>query len=399
MIATNQIPDFAASGKATPVITMITSNPIPSRIWINVSKANARKRLPMPAISNSRTVCSGVSMVSLSLKSPAARICDGSVMISTRWLEKRKSYWARLELLVDRSNKGGISTLEHRELQELGLLYRQTASDLATVREDVTSNQLAFYLNQLLGRAHNLIYMGHKPKISGLVRFYAQTFPRVFRETFRQTLLALLIFVVTGIATWAVTIHDPTFAHRMLGPQMMDTIERKEMWTQSIVTIKPLAASGILTNNLAVSFTTFAMGITAGIGTIWMMVTNGMLIGVIGAATWRAGMALQLWTFVAPHGVLELPAIFIAGGAGLEIARGMLFPGLLPRRESLVLAGGRAARLVLGIVPMLIIAGIIEGFVSPSGIATPLKFLLAAVLFAALTTYLARPGTPQPEAN
>ena len=302
-------------------------------------------------------------------------------------------------MLVDRSNKGGISTLEHRELQELGLLYRQTASDLATVREDVTSNQLAFYLNQLLGRAHNLIYMGHKPKISGLVRFYAQTFPRVFRETFRQTLLALLIFVVTGIATWAVTIHDPTFAHRMLGPQMMDTIERKEMWTQSIVTIKPLAACGILTNNLAVSFTTFAMGITAGIGTIWMMVTNGMLIGVIGAATWRAGMALQLWTFVAPHGVLELPAIFIAGGAGLEIARGMLFPGLLPRRESLARAGGRAARLVLGIVPILVIAGIIEGFLSPSGIAVPLKFLLAAVLFAALTTYLARPGTPVPETN
>ncbi len=97
--------------------------------------------------------------------------------------------------------------------------------------------------------------------------------------------------------------------------------------------------------------------------------------------------------------MLELPAIFIAGGAGLEIARGMLFPGFLPRRESLALAGGRAARLVLGIVPMLIIAGIIEGFVSPSGIATPLKFLLAAVLLAALTTYLARTGTPQPETN
>ena len=318
-------------------------------------------------------------------------------MISTRWLEKRKTYWARLELLVDRSGKGGISALDHRELQELGLLYRQTASDLATVREDVTSNQLAFYLNQLLGRAHNLIYMGHKQKISGLVRFYTQTYPQVFRETFRQTLLAFLIFAVTGVASWAVTIHDPAFAHRLLGPQMMDIIEKREMWTQPIVTIKPLAASSIMTNNLSVSFTTFALGITAGIGTIWMMVVNGMLIGVIGAATWQAGMALQLWSFVAPHGVLELPAIFIAGGAGLEIARGMLFPGLLPRRESLARAGGRAARLVLGIVPMLIVAGIIEGFVSPSGIAKPLKFLLAAVLFAALTSYLLRPGAPQPE--
>jgi uncharacterized membrane protein SpoIIM required for sporulation len=319
-------------------------------------------------------------------------------MISTRWLEKRKSYWARLELLVNRSNKGGISALDHRELQELGLLYRQTASDLATVREDVTSNQLAFYLNQLLGRAHNLIYMGHKQKISGLVRFYSQTYPQVFRETFRQTLLAFLIFAVTGAASWAVTIHDPSFAHRLLGPQMGDTIEKKEMWTQSIVTIKPLAASSIMTNNLSVSFTTFALGITAGIGTIWMMVVNGMLIGVIGAATWQAGMALQLWSFVAPHGVLELPAIFIAGGAGLEIARGMLFPGLLPRRESLARAGGRAARLVLGIVPMLIIAGIIEGFVSPSAIAKPLKFLLAGVLFAALLTYLFRASAPQAEA-
>src|SRR5271169_6285309 len=328
-------------------------------------------------------------MVSLSLKSPASRICDGSAMISTRWLGKRKTYWARLEQLVDRSNKGGISALDHRELQELGLLYRQTASDLATVREDVTSNQLTFYLNQLLGRAHNLIYMGHKQKISGLVRFYTQTFPQVFRETFPQTFLAFLIFTVTGIATWAVTVHDPAFAHRMLGPEMM---------AKSIVTIKPLAASGIMTNNLAVCFTTFAMGITAGIGTIYMMFTNGMLIGVIGAATWQAGMALQLWTFVAAHGALELPAIFISGGAGLEIARGMLFPGLLPRRESLALAGGRAARLMIGIVPMLIVAGIIEGFVSPSGIAIPLKFLLSGVLLLALTTYLTRVGLPHSKA-
>jgi uncharacterized membrane protein SpoIIM required for sporulation len=107
-------------------------------------------------------------------------------------------------------------------------------------------------------------------------------------------------------------------------------------------------------------------------------------------------MALQLWSFVAAHGVLELPAIFISGAAGLEIARGMLFPGLLPRRESLALAGGRAARLMMGIIPILVIAGLIEGFISPSAIATPLKFLLAAVLFAALTTYLLLAGRASP---
>ncbi len=282
----------------------------------------------------------------------------------------------------------GISALSHSELQELGLLYRQTASDLAAVREDASSKQLAVYLNQLLGRGHNLIYHGHKTKVSALVRFYGVTYPQVFRETLPLTLLATAIFFVCGIASWAVAAHDPGFAHRLLGPQMMETIERREMWTHSIVTIKPLASSGIMTNNLTVAFTAFAFGITAGLGTIWMMLYNGLLIGVIGAATWKAGMALQLWSFVAPHGVLELPAIFIAGGAGLEVARGMLFPGFLPRRQSLALAGGRGVRLLLGTIPLLIVAGVIEAFFSPSNAPLFMKFTLAAVLFGALLSYL-----------
>jgi uncharacterized membrane protein SpoIIM required for sporulation len=320
-------------------------------------------------------------------------------MISTRWIEKRKPYWSRLEELVDRSKGRGVRTFEHRELQELGLLYRQAAADLATAREDAASRPLATYLNQLLGRAHNLIYMGRRPGMSGFVRFYAQTFPRVFRETFPMTLLAFFITLATAIAGCAVTLHDPAFAHRVLGPQMMETIEQRKMWTQSIVTVKPLAASAILTNNLIVAFSMFASGITAGIWTIYLLTINGLLLGVIGAATAQAGMAGQLWSFVAGHGVLELPAIFIAGGAGLEIARGMLFPGLLPRRESLARAGGRGAQLLLGTIPMLLIAGSIEGFISPSPIPAYMKYLLAAVLFLALVAYLNRAREPQPDAR
>src|ERR1700677_9458 len=308
-------------------------------------------------------------------------------MITIRWLEKRKPYWARLEHLVQRSGNG-IATLSHEELKELGLLYRQTASDLGTVREDVSSRQLTFYLNQLLGRSHNLIYMGHKPKVSAIVRSYRDTYPQLFRETLPQTLLAAAVVLVTMIAAWMLTLRDPSFAYRLLGPAMIETIEQHHMWTDSIVTIKPLASSGIMTNNRSVPFSMFALGITGGLGTIWMLAVNGLLLGVIGAATARAGMALQLWSFVAPHGVLELPAIFIAGGAGLEIARGLLFPGLLSRRDSLTRAGGRASRLVLGTLPLLLVAGTIEAFFSPTNAPVAMKFALGAVLFAALMAYL-----------
>ena len=149
-----------------------------------------------------------------------------------------------------------------------------------------------------------------------------------------------MLFLIGAIVGSGVSIADPGFQRFMLGGPMTDTIERREMWTHGIVTIKPLASSAILTNNLSVAFAAFAMGVTAGLGTAWMMVLNGLLIGVVGTACFRAGLSLSLWSFVAPHGSLELPAIFIAGGAGLILGRGLLDPGMLPRREALAESGG-----------------------------------------------------------
>lgn len=311
-------------------------------------------------------------------------------MISTRWIEKRRLHWTRLERLMETSGRKGVSALSPRELQELALLYRQTAADLASVREDPTSNHLALYLNQLLGRAHNLIYMGRKANRRGIWIFFKDEFPAVFRATFSDTLAAFVIFLAAAFAGFLMGIADPSFSRHLLGPRMMETIEEHKMWTDSIVTIKATASSAILTNNLSVAFATFALGITAGIGTVWMMLLNGLLIGVVSVACWREGMSLSLWSFVAAHGVLELPAIFIAGGAGLGMARGLLFPGFLPRRESLARAGAQSVRLVMGTIPMLLIAGFVEGFVSPSNLPYPVKFMLAGGLFTLLVLYLLR---------
>jgi uncharacterized membrane protein SpoIIM required for sporulation len=312
-------------------------------------------------------------------------------MFSARWVEKRRPHWNRLEQLSGRA-AAGVRVLPHAELRELSLLYRQVAADLATVREDPSGRQMTDYLNRLLGRAHNAIYSGAKPRGKSLLRFYLIEYPQVFRQTFSYTFAAFLLFFVAAVAGLLLVLSDPSFAQQIIGPHMIDTIARRQMWTHSVVGIRPLAASGIMTNNLSVSFTTFAMGITFGLGTIYMLLFNGLLIGVIGAACWQAQMSLSLWSFVAPHGVLELPAIFIAGGAGLMLARGILFPGMLPRKESLAFYGAQAIRLVLGIIPLLIVAGTVEGFISPSDLPVKLKFALAAALFGCLIYYLGALG-------
>jgi uncharacterized membrane protein SpoIIM required for sporulation len=307
--------------------------------------------------------------------------------LSSHWIEKRRRHWARLEALLVRGQRG-VSRFTHDELRELALLYRQTAADLSTAREHRADAQLATYLNQLLARAHNVIYSGRPARTRGLIAFYTRTFPQVFRATWRYTLAATVLFVGGGIAGIVLAIADPGFQRYVLGGPMMDTIDRREMWTHGILTVKPAASSLILTNNLSVSFAAFALGITAGLGTAWLMILNGVLIGVIGVACARAGMSLSLWSFIAPHGSLELPAIFLAGGAGLVLGRGLLDPGSLPRRDALAEAGGTAIRLLLGVIPLLVIAGAIEGFISPEPMSPLPKFVIGAAMLTLLMLYL-----------
>src|SRR5271165_6432778 len=155
-------------------------------------------------------------------------------MISTRWVEKRRPHWNRLEQLVTASGRSGVSALSPTDLQELALLYRQIAADLASVREDPTSTNLAHYLNQLLGRTHNIIYMGRKTEGRNILTFYRDTYPATFRETCSNTLAALLIFFSPAIPGCFLTISDPSFARHLLGPTMIETIDQHKMWTDSI---------------------------------------------------------------------------------------------------------------------------------------------------------------------
>src|SRR6266478_3163364 len=145
-------------------------------------------------------------------------------MISTRWLERRRSYWNSLEDLLDRSSRRGLNCLTRTELQELSLLYRQTAADLATIREDRGSFHFANYLNQLLARAHHTIYSGRKTRPKALFEFFRTDYPQVFRNNLNYFLAAVLIFLMSAGTGAVLTYRDPDFKVKVLGPGMVETI-------------------------------------------------------------------------------------------------------------------------------------------------------------------------------
>jgi uncharacterized membrane protein SpoIIM required for sporulation len=312
-------------------------------------------------------------------------------ILSNQWIQKRRPYWDRLSGLLAQAGAGGLGGLSRKELQEIALLYRQVAADLSVLRQDKTARAYAAHVNQLLARAHHIIYSGRKTNLGTLWRFLKDEYPAIFQRQIGYVMASVGVTVAWGVLGAVLTSARPEFMRHFVGPEMIATMERHEMWTKAIVGVEPKASSWIMTNNLTVSFVTFATGITFGLGTFFYLAVNGLMLGVIGAACHQYGMSLALWSFVAPHGSLELPSIIIAGAAGFRLGHAMLFPGALRWKESVARGGAEATRLIAGIIPLLVIAGCLEGFFSPSQAPVWLKFTVGGLLFSLLLLWLFRP--------
>jgi uncharacterized membrane protein SpoIIM required for sporulation len=163
------------------------------------------------------------------------------------------------------------------------------------------------------------------------------------------------------------------------------------MWTDVLNEIAPQGAAAIMTNNIGVGFVTFAKSIFPVIGTVDALMPTALQFGAVNALVIKYRMKLKLWSFVAGHGVLEFTAIFIAGGAGLMIGLALIVPGERTRREALLERGAVAIKLLAGCIPLLVIAGVIEGFISPLPIHPVFKFAVSAATAAGLLAYLLKP--------
>lgn len=308
------------------------------------------------------------------------------------FIASRRPRWARLENLVEALEKGRARDFDTRDLIDVSRLYREVTADLARLQAfrvgENPPHDLEIHLNHLVARAHAQIYRHPSPGLYGLWQFFRTTFPETFRKKVPFTLLAVFIFSIGSLFGFFSTLSDDGFPALLVPPDLIERVEEGEVWFDSILSIKPLASSVIMTNNISVSFLAFSLGMTFGIGTTYILAFNGLMLGTLAGLCHINGLDVPFWSFVLVHGVIELAAIFIAGGAGLILASALILPGDLPRKDALVKRGREAIRLVLGCVPLLVVAGIVEGFLSPAQVPSGLKFLLAGILFCLLMLYL-----------
>jgi uncharacterized membrane protein SpoIIM required for sporulation len=310
-----------------------------------------------------------------------------------RWLARQEPQWRRFEGLLQKAEKGSLKALTGQEVQDLSGLYRLVVADLARARARQVGPGVTEQLKQLALRGYAQIYQGgRRPLWRSVWEFIAWGFPTIVQQTWLFTAAATVVFLMGAGIGWWYTWQDPAFMNLVIPQGIIDLVQEEgKLWMGSIVGSEPLASSNIMQNNISVTFSTFAGGILAGILTLYILWVNGLHIAAIATLVGQNKLAYPFWAFVCPHGVLELPAIFLAGGAGLLLAKAVVFPGQYQRMAALKLYGGQAIQLMFGVVPMLIIAGGIEGFFSPSpGVPAPVKYMVGLCLLWGLLLYWRR---------
>ena len=311
-----------------------------------------------------------------------------------RWINRKEPLWKALEVLLQKVDKTGLKSLSATEVRSLSSLYRAVCGDLARARTHNLGQTLTYSLQTLTTRAYSQIYQGSKRQDWKAVKtFVTIGFPKVVQETAGYTAVATGIFMLGALMAWWYAWRDPAFMALVVPESLIKMVrDENKLWMGSILGDEPLASTSIMVNNLSVTFRAAAGGITAGLFTAYVMAANGILIGAIGVLVGQNNLAYPFWAFVFPHGALELPAIFLSGGAGLLIGRALLFPGDYRRIDAFKLYGLQSAKIMFGVVVLLLVAGAIEGFFSPNPLVpAPLKYLTGIVLFTALISYCARP--------
>ncbi len=276
------------------------------------------------------------------------------------FIKKNAHRWEKLEAAF--KEKDSLKT------DEIAELYIGLNDDLSFARTHYPNSNTTRYLNELTAHFHRAIYKNKKERRDRLWLFWKREIPDAVYKSHKQLLAALVFFLVAVFIGAVSSANDPKFVNLILGDSYINTTN------ENIKNGDPMGIYGsmhnsdmffaISTNNIYVSFLTYVFGIFFSAGTVFMLLNNGIMLGAFQYFFYERGLLITSMSAIYLHGALELSAIIIAGGAGLVLGNSILFPGTYSRKESLTEAANRSLKIIIGLVPVFILAAILESFVT-----------------------------------
>lgn len=280
-------------------------------------------------------------------------------MKETGFIKQNKEKWIEFEKILN---------LKKKDPDRLSSLFIQITDDLSYSRTFYPNRSVRVYLNNIAQEVFHSIYRNRRERGKRFVMFWKEELPQLVYESGRELRLSLIVFVISMIIGIVSCHNDPDFMRLILGDSYV------EMTKENIAKGDPMAVYksmhqvdmflGIAFNNLRVAFITFLLGIFCGVGTMSILMVNGIMLGVFQYFFIQKGLFIESFLAVWLHGTLEISSIIIAGGAGLTLGKGLVFPGTYSRMESFQVTARRGFKLLMGVVPIIVFAAIIESFLT-----------------------------------
>lgn len=281
-------------------------------------------------------------------------------MTESQFIEQNKEKWRELELLLE---------LPQKDADKLQELFVKVSSDLSYARTFYPKRSVRLYLNNLTQKVFDS--MGKKKSgfsLKNISHFFGVILPEEAYRQRKMLLISFLIFVVSVTIGALSSANNPEFAKVILGDSYIEMTENNINKLDPMAVYKDENAIGmfsyITVNNIRVAFLAFVLGLLGGVGTVFILVSNGIMVGVFQYFFYQKGLFLTSFLTIWIHGTIEISAIIIAGAAGIILGNGLLFPGTYKRSTAMQISSKRALRILLGTIPLFIIAGLLESFVT-----------------------------------
>jgi uncharacterized membrane protein SpoIIM required for sporulation len=295
---------------------------------------------------------------------------------SERFVRSKKAQWLQLHAILLTLNHQGFRALSEEAKLSFPRLFRLTCADLAEAKMLRLSPDVLDYLNQLVGQAHKYLYSFPPLKKAQLKNFFTRQLPQVVLENWQFVILAALLFFGSYALTFLVVRPNPSAASLIIPEAVLEQMEESyqaAMTEERSVTQKNYMVSFYIQNNVSIAFASFALGVLLGIGTIYLLIYNGIFLGAISGYIIGLGYQRNFIAFITAHSVLELTGLVLSGAAGLALGFAIIKATKYYRRDWLALQRQNILTLVAASALMLFLAAGIEGMLSPSLLPYPVK--------------------------